>query len=134
MAKKGIKSLEVGTVDNGIFIELNDLLSHIRDKQGLFIRKGKYVVLKGDLRQLSSVLFEDIMSKVCRKLENSRLSDTTLQDIQDRLSCVFECIDLNIYLNDIKVQEGYDLVMKLVPSVGLQYCKESNKIILVQGN
>ncbi len=133
MAKKGIKSLEVGTVDNGIFIELNDLLSHIRDKQGLFIRKGKYVVLKGDLRQLSSVLFEDIMSKVCRKLENSRLSDTTLQDIQDRLSCVFECIDLNIYLNDIKVQEGYDLVMKLVPSVGLQYCKESNKIILVQG-
>ena len=106
MAKKGIKSLEVGTVDNGIFIELNDLLSHIRDKQGLFIRKGKYVVLKGDLRQLSSVLFEDIMYKVCRKLENSRLSDTTLQDIQDRLSCVFECIDLNIYLNDIKVQEG----------------------------
>lgn len=132
MAKKGIKSLEVGTVDKGISIELNDLLSHIRDKQGLFIRKGKYVVLKGDLRQLSPVLFDVIMSDVGRKLGSTRLSDTTLQDIQDRLSCVFECIDLDIYLNDIKVQEGYDLVMKLVPRVGLQYCRQENKIILVE--
>lgn len=49
MTKKVIKSLEVGIVDNGISIGLDDLLSHIRDKQGLFIRKGKYVVLKGDL-------------------------------------------------------------------------------------
>lgn len=132
MTKRVIKSLEVGTVDNGISIGLNDLLSHIRDKQGLFIRKGKYVVLKGDLQQLNTVLFDATMSKVSRKLGRTRLNDTTLQDIQDRLSCVFECIDLNIYLNDIKVQEGYDLVMKLVPSVGLQYCKESNKIILVE--
>lgn len=132
MTKKVIKSLEVGTVDNGISIGLDDLLSHIRDKQGLFIRKGKYVVLKGDLRQLNTVLFDVIMSEVGRKLGNTRLSDTTMQEIQDRLSCVFECIDLDIYLNDIKVQEGYDLVMKLVPSVGLQYCKESNKIILVE--
>lgn len=132
MTKKVIKSLEVGTVDNGISIGLDDLLSHIRDKQGLFIRKGKYVVLKGDLQQLNTVLFNATMSKVSRKLGSTRLSDTTLQDIQDRLSCVFECIDLDIYLNDIKVQEGYDLVMKLVPRVGLQYCKESNKIILVE--
>lgn len=132
MTKKVIKSLEVGTVDNGISIGLDDLLSHIRDKQGLFIRKGKYVVLKGDLRQLNTVLCDVIMSEVGRKLGNTRLSDTTMQEIQDRLSCVFECIDLDIYLNDIKVQEGYDLVMKLVPSVGLQYCKESNKIILVE--
>lgn len=42
MTKKVIKSLEVGIVDNGISIGL-------RDKQGLFIRKGKYVVLKVDL-------------------------------------------------------------------------------------
>lgn len=132
MVKKGMKSLEVGTVDNGISIELEDLLSLMRDRQGLFIRKGKYVILKGNLRQLNTVLFDVIMSDVGMKLGSTRLSDTTLQDIQDRLSCVFECIDLNIYLNDIKVQEGYDLVMKLVPRVGLQYCKEGNKIILVE--
>lgn len=132
MAKKSIKSLEVGTVDNGISIELDDLLSLMRDRQGLFIRKGKYVVLKSDLRQLNTVLFDVIMSDVGRKLGSTRLSDTTLQDIQDRLSCVFECIDLDIYLNDIKVQEGYDLVMKLVPRVGLQYCRQENKIILVE--
>lgn len=132
MVKKGMKSLEVGTVDNGISIELEDLLSLMRDRQGLFIRKGKYVVLKGNLRQLNAVLFDVIMSDVGRKLGSTRLSDTTLQDIQDRLSCVFECIDLDIYLNDIKVQEGYDLVMKLVPRVGLQYCREENKIILVE--
>lgn len=132
MVKKGMKSLEVGTVDNGISIELDDLLSLMRDRQGLFIRKGKYVALKGNLRQLNTVLFDVIMSDVGRKLGSTRLSDTTLQDIQDRLSCVFECIDLDIYLNDIKVQEGYDLVMKLVPRVGLQYCREENKIILVE--
>lgn len=132
MTKKVIKSLEVGTVDNGISIGLNDLLSLIRDKQGLFIRKGKYVVLKGDLRQLNTVLFNATMSKVSRKLGSIRLSSTTFQDIQDRLSCVVESIDLNTYLNEIKVQEGYDLVMKLVPSVGLQYCKERNKIILIK--
>lgn len=69
----------------------------------------------------------------CLRLVGSiRLSSTTFKDIQDRLSCVVESINLNTYLNEIKVQEGYDLVMKLVPSVGLQYCKESNKIILVK--
>lgn len=132
MAKKGIKSLEVGTVDNGISIELDDLLFHMKDKQGLFIRKGKYEILKGDLRQLNSVLFDVIMSEISRKLGSTRLSDTTFQDIQDRLSCVFESIDLDTYLNDIKVQEGYDLVLKLAPSVGLQYCKEINKMVLVE--
>ena len=81
MTKKVIKSLEVGTVDNGISIGLDDLLSHIRDKLGLFIRKGKYVVLKGDLQQLNTVLFNATMSKVSRKLGSTRLSDTTLQDI-----------------------------------------------------